>query len=97
MVALKSLCPHPNAQDPVNVASFGETVFADMTKLRILTGGCAELSGRTPNLTTSVLIADIQGGGHVKAEGDRAVRWPPEAGRDKKDPPLEPPKGAQPC
>lgn len=31
MVALKSLCPHPNAQDPVNVASFGETVFADMT------------------------------------------------------------------
>lgn len=57
MVALKSLCPHPDAQDPANVASFGEMVLADTTKLRILTGGRAE---RTLNLMTSVLTADTQ-------------------------------------
>lgn len=43
--------------------------------------------------------------GHVKMETDFGVMWPqakghlepPEAGRSRKDPPPEPPEGAQPC
>ena len=71
---------HILAPEPVNVTLFGERVFADVLKLRILRGGYPGLPGRTLNLMTSVLIRDRRGDTDTQRRRPREDR-----GRDRSD------------
>ena len=93
-----------------NVSLFGDTVFADVIRLRILREDHPGFSKRPLDPMTSVFVRDtgrthVERKGHVKSETETGGMRPQakehlehqKLDDARKDPPLEPSKGAPPC